>query len=330
METIINYLDNMFNNMPKTSEMTKLKEDILANMEDKYHELKNDGKTENEAIGIVISEFGNIDELIEEFELDQHDEAQHDEAEEESLTYMNDEVVHDYLRMNKGFAKMIGLGVLLCILAPAILVLYNQLMYGGVFGIGSEGFDKIAGLIPFFLFIAIAVVIFIYTGMSMEKYKYIEQGVDFSNSIRSFLVQRSEEFQPIFVKFIIAGVLLILLSPVTLIFINFLLGADTSGYGVFVLLCMVAIAVYMFIYSGMIRDGYRKLLGIGEYSQKEKEENKVIAAVSAIIFPLAVCIFLISGFIYEAWSVNWIVFPITGILFSMFCGAYKILKTDGR
>ena len=34
-------------------------------MEDKYTELIREGRTENEAIGIVISEFGNLDELAE-------------------------------------------------------------------------------------------------------------------------------------------------------------------------------------------------------------------------------------------------------------------------
>jgi len=32
-------------------------------MEDKYNELKNSGKTENEAIGIVISEFGCVENI---------------------------------------------------------------------------------------------------------------------------------------------------------------------------------------------------------------------------------------------------------------------------
>ena len=30
-------------------------------MEDKYTELKNEGKSENEAVGTVIAEFGNLD-----------------------------------------------------------------------------------------------------------------------------------------------------------------------------------------------------------------------------------------------------------------------------
>ena len=64
METIRNYLETMFANMPNTPEVRRAKDELLQMMEDKYNELKSEGKTENEAVGIVISEFGNIDELI--------------------------------------------------------------------------------------------------------------------------------------------------------------------------------------------------------------------------------------------------------------------------
>lgn len=66
METILNYLDNMFVNMPRTPEVIRAKEDLAEMMEDKYNELIAEGRMQNEAIGIVISEFGNIQELIDE------------------------------------------------------------------------------------------------------------------------------------------------------------------------------------------------------------------------------------------------------------------------
>ena len=63
METIRNYLENMFLNLPNTPEVYKAKNELWQMMEDKYTELKAEGKSENEAVGIVISEFGNLDEL---------------------------------------------------------------------------------------------------------------------------------------------------------------------------------------------------------------------------------------------------------------------------
>ena len=63
MNAIRNYLDNMFRNLPNTEEVRRAKSELLQMMEDKYEELIAEGKTENEAVGIVISEFGNLDEL---------------------------------------------------------------------------------------------------------------------------------------------------------------------------------------------------------------------------------------------------------------------------
>jgi len=65
MNTIRNYLENLFLGLPHTEDVNRAKNELLAMMEDKYNELKEIGKTENEAIGIVISEFGNLDELSE-------------------------------------------------------------------------------------------------------------------------------------------------------------------------------------------------------------------------------------------------------------------------
>ncbi|MCR4740413.1 MAG: permease prefix domain 1-containing protein, partial [Lachnospiraceae bacterium] len=63
METIRNYLESMFASLPNTPEVLKAKDELLQMMEDKYNELLKDGKSENEAVGTVISEFGNLEEL---------------------------------------------------------------------------------------------------------------------------------------------------------------------------------------------------------------------------------------------------------------------------
>ena len=65
MDTIKSYLETMFANLPATAEVLKAKDELWGMMEDKYNELINEGKSENEAVGTVISEFGNLDELAE-------------------------------------------------------------------------------------------------------------------------------------------------------------------------------------------------------------------------------------------------------------------------
>ena len=59
MDAIKNYLDNMFANLPGTPSVLRAKSELGQMMEDKYTELIAEGKSENEAVGSVISEFGN-------------------------------------------------------------------------------------------------------------------------------------------------------------------------------------------------------------------------------------------------------------------------------
>ncbi|MEG0775792.1 permease prefix domain 1-containing protein [Clostridium sp.] len=320
METIQNYLNNMFVNLPKTSEIQKMKSDLLSNMEDKYNELKSNGRSENEAIGIVISEFGNIDELIRELGIE------YNNNQGEILPSLTEREVVDFINANKKSGKLVGIGVFLCILAAASLILINQLVEDRVIVGISKEFGDIVGLIPLFFLVAIAVGLFIYSGTLVEKFKYLEGGFILPNHLNIQVQQKNNAFTSTYTVSTIVGVAMCILSPV-LLFIASTFGDDASTYGVIGLLIIVAIAVYIFIYFGKIRESYKRLLCLDEYSKPLKDKNdKVIAAVAAFVWPLAVCIFLISGFLYNQWYINWIVFPITGILFAMFSGVYGILK----
>lgn len=116
MDTIMGYLNNMFTSLPRTEQTYKLKQDLLASMEEKYYELKKEGKSENEAVGIVISEFGNIDELIDELGITMG-------GEDTLLPVLAPEDTWGYLVAKKTSGFMVGIGVMLCIIGPALLIL---------------------------------------------------------------------------------------------------------------------------------------------------------------------------------------------------------------
>ncbi|QWW19562.1 hypothetical protein I6B53_10910 [Schaalia sp. 19OD2882] len=63
MEAILTYLDTMFASLPQTPRLMEAKAELRAMMEDKYTELVSTGASHNEAVGQVITEFGNLDEL---------------------------------------------------------------------------------------------------------------------------------------------------------------------------------------------------------------------------------------------------------------------------
>lgn len=61
---IIKYVDNLFEDAPKSRRTYEIKEEILANVNDNYNDLINTGMDENTAYNRAIANIGNIDDLI--------------------------------------------------------------------------------------------------------------------------------------------------------------------------------------------------------------------------------------------------------------------------
>lgn len=319
VDTIIVYLNNMFNSLPRTEQMYKLKQELLGHMEEKYHELKHDGKSENEAVGIVISEFGNIDELVSELGIGEV-------RKEEMLPMLTETETEDFIAAKRRAGLLVGLGVGLCMVGTALLILITGLAENGFMSAAfTEDAMSMIGMVFLFILLVPAIAMFIYSGMKMEKYKYIESGFNLPYHLEADIRHKQSAFAATYMLSLITGVSLCVLSPVAL-FVAAAFGDEASSYGVVVLLAVVAVAVFLFIYYGNIRGAYQTLLKTGDFSAEKQEGDRVIGAVASIVWPLVTCVFLVSGFVYNQWHINWIVFPVTGILFGVFSAAYNIIK----
>lgn len=63
-ENLQKRVDELFENAPDTRRAKDLKEELMANLIDKYNDLISKGKSEEDAINSVIAGIGNVDELI--------------------------------------------------------------------------------------------------------------------------------------------------------------------------------------------------------------------------------------------------------------------------
>lgn len=317
METIRNYLDTMFINFPRSLEMMKLKEDLLATMEEKYAELKAAGKSENEAIGIVISEFGNIDELMHELGISNEEDVSSDRI-------LLEHEAEEYLEAKKKTGFLVGLGVAMILMGAALLISITSLLSNGWLGMGGLGGSATAlGLVAMFAFVVPAIGLFVYSGNKMEQYRFLAEGFTMPHSLRASVEERRRHFSKSYSLALVFGVCLCVCSPGLLFLSMLIFGAST--YGVAAMLVTLAFAIFMLVYIGNIKESFSVLLKT-EDCKPEKEEDRVIGATAAIIWPLAAAGFLVSGFVFNLWHIAWIIFPITGILFGAFSGAYNILK----
>ena len=69
MEAIRNYVEALFATLPQREDVLRVKADMLANLEDKFSALLDEGKNEDEATGIVVASIGSGEELREQFGL---------------------------------------------------------------------------------------------------------------------------------------------------------------------------------------------------------------------------------------------------------------------
>ena len=171
-------------------------------MKEKYNELKAQGKTENEAIGIVISEFGNIEELAQELGIEI---TKHNETGE----VLNLEVAKDFLASEKKIAPLIAFGVALCVISP-ILLLVLLGKYGSLT-------NSLYGFVALFFFVASAVGFFIYSGVIFSKYTYLKDIKNVPLSVTEYVKIKQKEFEKPFVISLIVSVVLFIISPVLVV-----------------------------------------------------------------------------------------------------------------
>lgn len=320
MDTIISYLDSIFISLPKSEEIIRLKSDLQDSMEDKYLELKREGKTENEAIGIVISEFGNIDELLSEMEV----QTKMNESQPPTIDL---EPAKEYILLKHATNKMVGLGVWMIIFGVAMLAFINQALEDkrSLAQVQLSGNIKDSfPVLVFLVFLIPAVAILIYSGSKLDSYKFIEENkFRISSAARAYVENYYSQEKIKQTRGVIIGVSLCIFAFVPELISN-MISDNATSYGGAILLFMISIAVYIFITTGSKASACKQLLQIEEYKVEKSKESKVIGIVASIIWPFAVCIFLFTGFVFQKWGINWIVFPITGILFGGFCAVYSM------
>lgn len=309
METIKNYLDTMFINLPNTAEMLRLKADIFENMQDRYEELKNQEKSENEIIGIVISEFGNIDEILEAMDLKPEEEA---EELRELLPVVDDELVASYFEAKKKIGLSIGIGLVSCAFAAASLLICLGVM-------GPSNRSAMLGLIPLFILLAIGIGFFISGGVLNARYSYLDQPFVLASGIRRKVEEYKEAYTKSFTFSMILGVALSVISLVPLFLVIGLYpdSANRVLVSLGLLLIIVSFGIFFFIYAGNIQAGFSKLLrnGLAEQPSPSKQQNrKIMTKINAIFWPIILLIYFFWSFQSGNWHFTWIIFPLGGII----------------
>ena len=321
MDAIFSYLDNMFAHLPKTEEVKRAKSELGQMMEDKYNQLRAEGRSDNEAVGQVISEFGNLSELAEELGISNQVQQA---SSEDNFVYVTAAEGETFIEKSKKAANMIGGGVA-AIMLGVISVIFFSSYAEGIFSqvLGGDEPNKVylaVGLGLLFILIAFAVYLFVMTGIANEKYKIFDKKVVKLDPHNKMLIQKAKEnHRPVLMRKISIGVGQILLAVAALTVAGVLFEDNEAVLVslVCLLLLIIGISVWLFISGGAIQSAYDKLLNEGDYTAERRKSESVMQRWASPYWILIVVVYLAWSFVTSSWDKSWIIWPIAGVLFGL-------------
>lgn len=310
MNTIRNYLENMFLGLPQNNDVKRAKEELLGMMEDKYQQLKNEGKTENEAIGIIISEFGNLDELGDVLGIKGAIEQK------ANLPLVSYERAAEYIEDEKLTAPKTALGVWLCIMSPVVLFTLLGLHESNFIN-GKEDTVIAVGIFVLISIVAVAVSFFIRYSSKLEKYDDLKKN-SFSLDYKTEQMVRNvkKEEEPIYRSAVSISVIGYIISVLPVILTSLIV--EEGGIHILALvvtIVIVAFSTYNIINKNGAMDACKVLLQEEEYSISKKQ-NKNYKVVEQVYWLVIVAVYLGYSFITNDWHMSWIIWPVAGVLFA--------------
>ncbi len=335
METIKQYLETMFASLPDTPEVRRAKEELLQMMEDKYNELLAEGKSDNEAVGTVIAEFGNLDEIAEELGIRGVMSGEGGSA--KSGRHVTAEEAEQYLADKKKDAFKTALGVLLCIWSVIGPIMTEVLISAQ----GMPGGDAI-GVSAFMGMIAVGVCLFVYSSMIVKKWSYIKKEscyLDFP--ARQKIADKKERFRVSHAMSMTIGIVLCIISFVPAAIMsevgelqqgmNHVIDMDALG-GAF-LFVFVGIGVFLIVYTSIVNGSFEDLqgknFGAGKYRSSSSVKDKYISPGAELVMNVywytVTCIYMIWSFLTFSWHFTWIIWPVAGVIYG---GLSKVLKVE--
>lgn len=224
------------------------------------------------------------------------------------------EEASEFLRLRKSYAPKFALGVMLCIWSPIAIIMLGGLYEEKTIKISENAVGGI-GVSVLILMIAAAVALFIRSGSKLGEFKYLEnEEFETAYGVDGMVKEKKEAYAPSHTSFLIAGVVLCILSIMPMFIALCFTERDVVMIAmVALLLFIVGIAVNMIVRTVLIKDSYDMLLQNNEYSISKKRRRKKLGVLEQLYWLVITAIYFILSFLTGAWDITWIIWVAAGI-----------------
>lgn len=169
-----------------------------------------------------------------------------------------------------------------------------------------------------------------------DRYTGTNANLEVEKPLRRVSMEEANEFLDVRKKaapVIANAVSLCILSPVLVILLGVfseeklfhITEEIVAGVGCTALLILIAVAVFLFITSGMKMSHSEHLEKEIEFSKQEKKAKGKLGAFSGAYWCLATAVYLGWSFWTMRWDITWILWPVAGVLFAAVSGIARVI-----
>ena len=352
MDVIVAYLDTMFTPYPDTPRMAEAKAELRAMMEDAYTELIAQGRSQNEAVGQVITEFGNLDELAATLGISAEVHGATSSAQMGSdgvasspaptaaaPTYAPVTLpeAQAYAGAVHSTRYRVAGAVAAFVVSPALLIPLTLAGSNPRFPLSSDA-GVLIGVIVLLMIVAAGVAVLVGTARELSPFQRISEGhfsPDAQVSAWASALKASVEAHRVN-RLALAVGLWILAAVPTLVTALLSdeggpLPEESVGVGVALTLIIVAIGLVAYLPAGWAATVANQLVEAGTATTADEQPSTSITGmIAGVYWPLAAAVYLGWSFIGDAWDRSWVIWPIAGVLFAAILIVSRTLEARSR
>ncbi len=257
--------------------------------------------------------------------------AEAKEERDDGSRKVGEKEAREYLDAAREAAKKIALAVFMCILSPVCLLLLIGANEDGYITAIPEDTCALIGIIVLLLIVAAAVMLFIFFGMPLTKYDYMEkEPIKLDEAARRAMEREKEATSASYIMCNAIGVALCFMGAISAILGAFAENEMLVMVGVCGTLLLCGIGVYLFVLAGVPWGAMQKMLEEGDYTRANKVGEKIMEPISGLYWVIVTAIYLIYSFVTFEWHISWVIWPLAGVLFWMISAIFGIFSRKDK
>ena len=237
---------------------------------------------------------------------------------------------NEYINLSEIYYKKIALSVSMLVISPIVLLFLRSASKNNIISL-KVSISTAIGISISLIIIAYAIVISILSKISFRKYQYFDtENISTEYGVSGIIKSKKEAYEDNYKKGLIFGVFICIISMIPLFLTIAIKDRFFSICSICIMLSMIAIGLNFIIKTGGMMTIYQKLLEEENYTREKKQEAKNNEALTGFYWCFIVTIYLAISFFTNSWEKTWIIWPVSGVLFSAILSLKSMLEKNKK